>query len=57
MALYDQIRAHPTRDWVPRVKIFAGKAAPSYHLAKLIIKLVDDVAPVVNDDPVGARAC
>ncbi|HZF44691.1 MAG TPA: glycogen/starch/alpha-glucan family phosphorylase, partial [Sphingomonadaceae bacterium] len=33
VALYDQIRSHPERDWVPRVKIFAGKAAASYHNA------------------------
>ena len=51
IALYDEIRAQPARDWVPRVKIFAGKAAASYHQAKLIIKLVHDVARVVNDDP------
>ncbi len=38
IALYNEIRAHPTRDFVPRVKIFAGKAAASYHQAKLIIK-------------------
>ncbi|MFO1050095.1 MAG: glycogen/starch/alpha-glucan phosphorylase [Geminicoccaceae bacterium] len=36
---------------VPRVKIFAGKAAPSYQRAKLIIKLINDVAKVVNSDP------
>ena len=51
VALFDQIRSHPERDWVPRVKIFAGKAAPSYHNAKLIIKLANDVARVVNSDP------
>ncbi|MFB2550306.1 glycogen/starch/alpha-glucan phosphorylase [Ensifer soli] len=51
IALYDQIRSHPELDWVPRVKIFAGKAAPSYHNAKLIIKLANDVARVVNNDP------
>ena len=51
IALYNEIRAHPTRDFVPRVKIFAGKAAASYHLAKLIIKLVHDVGRVVNNDP------
>jgi starch phosphorylase len=45
------MRAHPERDWVPRVKIFAGKAAPSYWNAKLIIKLINDVAKVVNNDP------
>ncbi|MBL8589077.1 MAG: glycogen/starch/alpha-glucan phosphorylase [Methylobacteriaceae bacterium] len=51
IALYNEIRAQPTRDFVPRVKIFAGKAAASYHMAKLIIKLANDVARVVNDDP------
>jgi glycogen phosphorylase len=51
IALYNEMRTHPTRDWVPRVKIFAGKAAATYHRAKLIIKLVHDVARVVNDDP------
>lgn len=51
IALYNAMRAHPTHDWVPRVKIFAGKAAATYHRAKLIIKLVHDVARVVNDDP------
>ena len=51
VALYDQIRTHPERDWAPRVKFFAGKAAPSYWTAKLIIKLINDVARVVNRDP------
>jgi starch phosphorylase len=51
VALYDQIRSHPERDWVPRVKIFGGKAAPSYHNAKLIIKLTNDIARRVNSDP------
>ena len=52
VALYNAIRAEPTRDWVPRVKIFAGRAAASYQRAKLIIKLIHDVARVVNNDPV-----
>src|SRR6202044_1132987 len=51
VALYHAIRDEPQRDWVPRVKIFAGKAAASYRYAKLIIKLINDVAEVVNNDP------
>ena len=51
VALYDQIRSHPERDWAPRVKIFGGKAASSYHNAKLIIKLAGDIARRVNNDP------
>lgn len=51
VALYQAIRAEPGTDWVPRVKIFAGKAAASYHQAKLIIKLANDIAKVVNNDP------
>ena len=51
IALYDAIRAQPTKNWTPRVKIFAGKAAAGYHQAKLIIKLANDVAKVVNGDP------
>jgi starch phosphorylase len=51
VALYLAIRLEPDRAWTPRVKIFAGKAAASYDRAKLIIKLVNDVAHVVNSDP------
>jgi len=51
VALYDQIRSHPEREWTPRVKFFGGKAAPSYHNAKLIIRLANDVARVINHDP------
>jgi glycogen phosphorylase len=51
IALYNAIRAEPTRNWVPRVKIFSGKAAANYQQAKLIIKLINDVAKVVNSDP------
>jgi glycogen phosphorylase len=51
VALYNGIRAEPTRDWVPRVKIFAGKAAASYAAAKLIVKLAHDIAGIINGDP------
>jgi starch phosphorylase len=51
IALYAEMRAEPNRSWAPRVKIFAGKAAASYAQAKLIIKLANDVATVVNNDP------
>jgi starch phosphorylase len=50
VALYHAIKDEPNKDWVPRVKIFAGKAAASYRYAKLIIKLINDVAEVVNRD-------
>jgi len=51
IALYDAIKAEPNRDWVPRVKIFAGKAAATYVQAKLIIRLANDIAKVINNDP------
>lgn len=51
VAIYNAMRAQPMRNWQPRVKIFAGKAAASYHTAKLIIKLANDVARTVNSDP------
>jgi starch phosphorylase len=54
IALYHAIKDNPQGNWVPRVKIFAGKAAASYRYAKLIIKLINDVADVVNNDPVVA---
>ena len=52
LAHYQAIRRAPEADWQPRVKIFAGKAAPSYDRAKLIIKLLNDIARLVNGDPV-----
>jgi starch phosphorylase len=52
VATYLAIRDEPSRYRVPRVKIFAGKAAASYAQAKLIIKLINDVAKVVNGDPI-----
>jgi len=54
--LYQRIRSAPEADWVPRTVVFAGKAAPSYHRAKLIIKLIHCVADTINRDPlIGGR--
>ena len=50
IAHYQAIKANPSANWAPRVKIFAGKAAASYFQAKLIIKLINDVGQVVNND-------
>jgi len=53
---YHQILANPRGNWVPRTVIFAGKAASAYHMAKQVIRLINDVARVVNADPhVGQR--
>jgi glycogen phosphorylase len=52
ISLYQAMKANPKANWAPRVKIFAGKAAASYFQAKLIIKLINDVAGVVNNDPI-----
>ncbi len=52
IAHWENIRQNPGANWVPRVKIFGGKAAPGYAVAKDIIRLINDVATVVNADPV-----
>ncbi|MNB88943.1 glycogen phosphorylase [Paenibacillus odorifer] len=49
--MYNQIKDNPSMDMVPRTFIFGAKAAPSYHLAKRIIKLINTVAEAVNKDP------
>ncbi|CNG58019.1 glycogen phosphorylase [Yersinia enterocolitica] len=48
---YNRILEAPDEKWVPRVVIFAGKAASAYYNAKQIIRLINDVAKVVNNDP------
>jgi starch phosphorylase len=48
--LYNRLRQDPNLDLTPRTVLFAGKAAPAYHLAKLIIKLINNVATTVNND-------
>ncbi len=55
IALWQAIRENPNGDWTPRVKIFGGKAAPGYFFAKDIIRLINDVASVLNADPVARR--
>ncbi len=49
--LYDRMRKDPNAGWVARTVLFSGKAAPGYDMAKRIIKLIHDVADVVNHDP------
>jgi len=51
VALYNRMKSDAKFDPVPRTFIFGGKAAPGYHMAKLIIKLINSVADVVNGDP------
>jgi len=51
VALWNAMHDEPNRDWVPRVKVFAGKAAPGYVVAKQIIRLINDVARTINADP------
>ena len=50
--LYNQLRENPALDIPPRTFFFAGKAAPAYHLAKLIIKFINNLAGTVDGDPV-----
>lgn len=52
ITLYNRLRHNPDLDITPRTFIFGGKAAPGYFMAKLIIKLINSVAAVVNADPV-----
>ena len=49
---YNEIKRNPNAGWVPRTVMFGGKAAPGYHMAKLIIKLINSVGKMCNNDPV-----
>jgi len=51
ITLYNRIKDNPGGNFVPRTVIFAGKAAPGYYMAKLIIKLINSISEVVNNDP------
>jgi starch phosphorylase len=51
ITLYNRIKADPNIDITPRTFLFGGKAAPGYYMAKLIIKLINSIADVVNHDP------
>ena len=55
ITLYNQLRKKPKTKMVPRTFIFGGKAAPGYFMAKLIIKLINSVKEVVNNDPVAGK--
>ena len=49
--LYNRIKKGDTENWVPRCVLIGGKAAPGYRMAKKIIKLINNVAQVINSDP------
>ena len=51
VTMYNRIKDDPKADFVPRTVLFGGKAAPAYTMAKLIIKLINSVADVINSDP------
>jgi starch phosphorylase len=51
VSVYNQLRANPTLPLIPRTYVFAGKAAPAYHLAKVIIKFINNLAATIDADP------
>ncbi len=51
LTLYNRIKADPSHPITPRTFVFGGKAAPGYFMAKLIIKLINSVAELINHDP------
>jgi starch phosphorylase len=51
IALYNRVKANPGMDLVPRTFIFGGKAAPGYFVAKMVVKLINSIGEVINNDP------
>jgi glycogen phosphorylase len=51
ITLYNKIKDNPLEDFVPRLVLFGGKAAPGYYMAKLIIKLINTIGEHINNDP------
>jgi glycogen phosphorylase len=52
VVLYNRLRGNPNLDMVPTTFLFAGKAAPAYHFAKLVIKFINNIAGTLDGDPV-----
>nr|XP_009861238.1 glycogen phosphorylase, brain form isoform X2 [Ciona intestinalis] len=52
VVMYNRIKANPNKEFVPRTVMIGGKAAPGYHTAKMIIKLINNIAAMVNHDPI-----
>jgi starch phosphorylase len=52
VVIYNRLRENPAMETVPRTFFFAGKAAPAYHLAKLIIKFINNLAGTIDGDPI-----
>ncbi|KPP59507.1 hypothetical protein Z043_122565 [Scleropages formosus] len=52
ITFYNRIKQKPDEDWTPRTIMIGGKAAPGYHMAKMIIRLITAIGEVVNQDPV-----
>jgi glycogen phosphorylase len=51
VVIYNRLRENPSLETTPRTFLFAGKAAPAYHLAKVIIKLLNNLAATIEEDP------
>src|SRR5262249_49844930 len=51
VVLYNRLRENPKLEFAPRTFIFAGKAAPAYHFAKVVIKFINNLAGTIDGDP------